>query len=202
MVAEARISNGQMLHLAEFMHTRFEELYDMLPAPIGRRSIGSARARRWFSPVIGRDRTVTTTRIGGFMLLYLLARLRPLRRHTYRFALEQDRIEAWMANAVNAGRIDAALGLEIIRCHRLVKGYGDTHARGLHNFGAVMQVLPDLIGRRDAAQLLHGLRDAALSDDEGRNLSKALAAIVPRQHQPHQSGVVTEGGPGRCRSDE
>lgn len=177
VVAEARVGTGQMLHVTEFMHPRFEELCDMLPAAIGRRLIGSARARRWLSPLLERDRTITTTKVGGFLLLYLLARLRRFRRGTHRFVLEQQRIEAWLASAINAARRDPALALEIIRCQRLVKGYGDTHARGLRNFSTIMQALHGLVGKQDASTVLGNLRAAALKGDEGRSLHKALAAV-------------------------
>lgn len=178
VVAEARVGAGQAIDVTEFMHPRFEEFCDLMPAGIGRRLIGSARARRWIAPLLERDRTVTTTRLGGFLLLYLLARLRRFRRGTYRFTVEQARIQAWLASAVNAARHDPALGVEIIRCQRLVKGYGDTHTRGLRSFGQIMALLPGLVARHDAAATMQALRDAALKDDEGLALRVAWAELV------------------------
>lgn len=175
---EVGTSADQMLEVSEFMHPRFEELCDTLPAAIGRRLIGSRRARRWLSPLIERDRTITTTRIGGFLLLFALARLRRFRRGTYRFGIEQARIEAWLASAVHSAARDPALALEIMRCQRLVKGYGDTHARGLRSFERIMQCLPLLAERSDAAAVVLALRTAALKDDEGRALNAACAELV------------------------
>ena len=177
VLTEARGKPDQIVHVSEFMHPRFEELCDTLPRWLGARAIASNRARRWIAPLLERDRTIATSGMGGFLLLYLIARIRRWRRGTYRFAIEQARIEAWLATALNAARTDLAFGVEVIRCQRLVKGYGDTHARGMHNFAAIMRMLPSLVGRSDVAPTVRGLREAALKDDEGRALAKAITAL-------------------------
>jgi indolepyruvate ferredoxin oxidoreductase, beta subunit len=76
-----------------------------------------------------------------------------------------------------AACVDWALATQIAECQNLVKGYGDTHARGLRNFEAVMRALATLNGRHDAAQTLQSLREAALSDESGEPLRKALAQL-------------------------
>lgn len=177
VLEETRAQDEHIVHVTEFMHPRFEEFCDMMPNWLGRRLAGSDRARSWISALIERDRTITTSRPAGFMMLYLLARLRRFRRGTYRFANEAERIDAWLASALNAARSNAALGLEIIRCQRLVKGYGDTHARGLHSFATIMRLLPVLATRGEGADAVRRLREAALKDDEGRALSKAVANL-------------------------
>ncbi len=176
VVEEIRAGDDKIVRVTEFMHPRFEELCDTLPASLGRRLIGSPRARRWIAPLLERDRTITTSGIPGFLLLYGLARLRRFRRGTFRFAIEQERIDAWLATALNAARGDLALAVEVIRCQRLVKGYGDTHARGMHNFAAIMRLLPELASRSDGAAAVRALCEAALKDDEGRTLARAIAA--------------------------
>ncbi len=177
VLEESRATPDKVVQITEFMHPRFEELCDMLPAWIGRRLIDSDRAKAFIAPLLERDRTVRTTGIFGFLLLYAIARLRSFRRGTYRFAQEHERIEAWLASALNAARGDLALATEIIRCQRLVKGYGDTHARGLHNFAAIMRVLPLLASSADGAQTVRTLREAALKDDEGHALAQAMARL-------------------------
>ena len=84
---------------------------------------------------------------------------------------------AWLASALNASRSDANLAVEIIRCQRLVKGYGDTHARGLHNFATIMRSLPDLVQRPHSPAIVKALREAALKDDEGRALARAIVDL-------------------------
>lgn len=177
VLVEARGRPEHVVDVTEYMHPRFEELCDMLPWKLGQRLIASDRARRIIAPLLERDRTITTSRVGGFLLLHTIARLRRWRRGTLRYRLEQDRIMGWLASALNAARSDAELALEIIRCQRLVKGYGDTHARGMHNFATIMRALPALVNRPRSAAIVRTLREAALKDDEGRALARALAEL-------------------------
>ena len=163
--------------MTEFLHPRFEEFCDTMPSWLGRRLAQSDRAKARISPLLERDRKITTSKPMGFLVLFLLARLRRFRRGTYRFVIEAERIDAWLASALNAARTNPALALEVVRCQRLVKGYGDTHARGLHNFATVMRMLPVLVTRGEGAEALRRLRDAALKDDEGRALTKAISDL-------------------------
>lgn len=174
---DVRARPGQIVHVTEFLHPRFEEFCDTMPNWIGRRLAQSDRAKARISPLLERDRKITTSKPMGFLVLFLLARLRRFRRGTYRFATEAERIDAWLASALNAARTNPALALEVIRCQRLVKGYGDTHARGLHNFAAIMRMLPVLAARGEGADSMRQLRAAALKDDEGRALSKAVSDL-------------------------
>jgi indolepyruvate ferredoxin oxidoreductase beta subunit len=177
VLVEARGWPEQIVDVTEYMHPRFEELCDTLPWRLGQRLLASDRARRLVAPLLERDRTITTSRLGGFLLLHGIARLRRWRRGTLRYRLEQDRIMGWLASALNAARKDGELAVEIIRCQRLVKGYGDTHARGLHNFATIMRSLPNLVRRPGAATIVRTLREAALKDDEGRALARAVAEL-------------------------
>ena len=110
VVAETRARPDMLVEVTEFMHPRFEELCDTLPDRLGARLLASDRARRWIAPLLERDRTVTTSRLGGFLLLWTIARLRRFRRGTHRFAVEEGRIEAWLASALNAARRDPGAG--------------------------------------------------------------------------------------------
>jgi indolepyruvate ferredoxin oxidoreductase beta subunit len=123
-----------------------------------------------------RGRHIETTAISGFLLLRSIAALRRFRRHTLRFVEEQQRIEAWLASVAAIAAQDRALALEVARCQRLVKGYGDTHARGWTNFRRLMLEVDRLVGKPDAAARLAMLCDAALADENGQALAKALEA--------------------------
>ena len=72
---------------------------------------------------------------------------------------------------------DPELAIAIAECQRLVKGYGDTHARGTANYTALIAQLPTLRGRPDAAATLRRLRDAALADEQGSQLAAAIAGL-------------------------
>jgi indolepyruvate ferredoxin oxidoreductase beta subunit len=68
------------------------------------------------------------------------------------------------------------LALELARSQRLVKGYGDTHARGWRSFERLVAELPSLEARPDGAARLVALAGAALADDTGQALDRMLAS--------------------------
>ena len=175
--AEVRADAGQIVHVTEFMHPRLEELGATFPRGLGRAILGSGLARRLLTPLVDRPRTVTTSRLGGFLLLWGLARLRRFRPGSLRYVREQALIEAWLARAVDAARSDYDLGVQILGLQRLVKGYGDTHANGLRSFGRIMAAAEGLEGRRGAAEAVAALRAAALKEEDGRALDTALAVL-------------------------
>jgi indolepyruvate ferredoxin oxidoreductase beta subunit len=57
-------------------------------------------------------------------------------------------------------------------CQSLVKGYGDTHARGMRSFQAIMA---EVDGGAATAERVRALRAAALADEAGTALQAALA---------------------------
>ena len=175
---EVRAAPEQVVYVTEFMHPRFQELCDTLPAAWGRRLGRSDRAARLLGPLFRRGRHVNTAKLSGFIPLYLLARLRRFRRGTLRYRVEQERIEAWLARiAAGTGRYE--LAVEIAECQRLIKGYGDTHARGLKSYDTIMQFVDRGAGRADLAAAVRRLRSAALADEEGRALDSALHELEP-----------------------
>lgn len=175
VAAEVRVQPGQVLSFSEFMHPRLQEIADTLPAGVGRWLLQSGAPRRWVERVAGRGRVVDTSSLGGFLLLWTLAGLRRWRRGMLRYQVEQQRIEAWLADVRAAlQRGDAALAAEIVRCQRLVKGYGDTHERGLANFERLRRAW----SRRPLpAATLAELRSAALADEQGQVLAAALQRL-------------------------
>lgn len=172
--AEVRAKPEQVLRVTEFMHPRVEEIADTLPAAWGRRLLGSALMRGWVERLTRKGRRIETTSASGYLLLRFVASLRRRRPETLRYATEQARIEEWLERIARAKAQDTALGVEIARCQRLVKGYGDTHARGWANFCTLMDQADRLAGEARAAARLAALREAALADEHGQALAKAL----------------------------
>jgi len=86
-----------------------------------------------------------------------------------RYQTEQARIEAWL-DLVRSAEPDAAL--ELVKCQRLIKGYGDTFERGLHNF---TQIVERYRAGGLTASGIARLREAALADENGDALQTALA---------------------------
>ena len=119
----------------------------------------------------------------------MLAKLRPLRPFGHRYKQEQKAIEAWLALIIEAARQSTELALEVTECARLIKGYGDTHARGTANYAAIEAcvIRPALAGHiplAQAADAVASARTAALVDPEGESLAKCLAAIEGQASLP------------------
>ncbi|MQM38108.1 hypothetical protein KBTX_02113 [wastewater metagenome] len=174
---EVRAGDDQLVYVTEFMHPRIEEICDTLPAPLGRLLLNSPRLQRPLEPFTRKGRHVRTATLSGFMLLWTVSRMRRWRRSTLRFREEMARIEAWLGRIHQTVAPDYALAVEIARCQRLVKGYGDTHARGLSNFNTIMGVIDGYDGDEEPAAVVRRLREAALADEQGEKLAAAVAAL-------------------------
>ena len=175
---EVRAAPGQIVHVSEFMHPRFQEFCETMPATLGLWLSRSTTAARVSAPLFRRGRQVSTGKIGGFIALYLLAGLRRWRRG---YAALSSRASAYrrVACADTRKRRHAYdLAVEIAECQRLVKGYGDTHERGLANFERIMQFIDRAAGRAGLAAQVRRLRSAALADEDGREFDTALEELA------------------------
>jgi len=171
--AEVRAGAGQVLAIDEYLHPRVQEIAETLPASIGRRLERDGWLRRVVERSTQRGRVVTTSSLAGFLMLYAVAAMKRWRRTTTRFAVEDAAIEAWLARIAAAAAISPELAVEIARCQRLVKGYSDTHERGVRNFETVMAAV-QRGGATLAPATVRELRDAALADEHGQGLALAL----------------------------
>ena len=82
----------------------------------------------------------------------------------------------WLAEIRRLAATQPALALELARTQRLVKGYGDTHARGWHNFSRLLEAVPRLESDPAGARRLGELAAAALADESGQALDRMLAS--------------------------
>ncbi|UUZ70021.1 indolepyruvate oxidoreductase subunit beta family protein [Polaromonas sp. P2-4] len=124
---EVKLTDTQHLGINEFLHPRIEEIADTLPAGLGRWLLATPWARACVEPFTRKGRIVQTSSIRGYLLLYTIAALRPLRPRSLRFQVEHQRINDWLASIQHLAPSHPALALEVARSQRLVKGYGDTH---------------------------------------------------------------------------
>jgi indolepyruvate ferredoxin oxidoreductase beta subunit len=173
---EVRAPSSQLLGLTEFMKPRVEEIAGTLPASVGRWILGSSRVRGWLARITP-GRQVRTSTVSGFVLLYGLARLRRWRRGTLRYQEENARIEDWLARITRVAADNYPLAVELARAQRLVKGYGDTHAHGWGSYSRLLEQLPLLVPRSDGGAQFAALAQAALADEEGHALGRALASL-------------------------
>jgi indolepyruvate ferredoxin oxidoreductase beta subunit len=170
---EVRAGDAQVLAIDEYLHPRVQEIAETLPASIGRWLEKPGWLRRRVENATERGRVVTTSSVGGFLALYAVAAMKRWRRSTTRYAAENAAIEAWLARIAATAAHDPELAAEVARCQRLVKGYSDTHERGVRNYETVMAAV-DRAGAALAPATLRELRDAALADEHGTQLKAAL----------------------------
>ncbi|TMJ86809.1 MAG: indolepyruvate oxidoreductase subunit beta family protein [Alphaproteobacteria bacterium] len=187
---EVRIEDGQILEIAEFFHPRTQEIADTLPAPLGDWLMRTPWARRLVDRATRKGKVVKTTSVGGFLLLYTLAKLKRLRRRSLRFAAEQAALAKWLDLVAATARADYPLAVQVARMRGLVKGYGDTHARGEAKFGTLAALIPRLRGRSDAAATLDTLIKAALADEDGQALDKAMAGLSAAEPMSKASSML------------
>jgi indolepyruvate ferredoxin oxidoreductase beta subunit len=121
-----------------------------------------------------KGRIVTTSSLGGFLMLYTVAGMKRWRRTTTRYATENAAIEAWLACIGETAALNPELAVEVARCQRLVKGYSDTHERGVRNYETLMAAVARA-GAQLAPATLRELREAALADEHGAALKGLLA---------------------------
>lgn len=174
---EVIVKDGQVLMLTEYFHPRFEEFTTTLPRSIGQRLQKSTRLKAFYTKHFDKGRRIRTDSLRGFLMLWAVSSLRPIRRKLLRHDQEMAHVDAWFTTVLAEAKTDPALAQELLTNYRLIKGYSDTHSRGLSKFARVMGALDLLKGRSDAADWMRRLRTAALDDVEGKSLEGALATI-------------------------
>jgi indolepyruvate ferredoxin oxidoreductase beta subunit len=175
---EVGVKQDQILYMTEYMHPRMDEVCGTLPKGLGLWIESRPKVFAWLDRRINKGRRVQTGTLFWFIVLYTLAALRRTRRGTLRHLRENAHREAWLASATSLLRHNYDLAVEVINNRRLVKGYSDTHARGLSKFDRVMSALPSLSQRPDGAAWMKRLRQAALLDEDGIALDGALKTVA------------------------
>jgi indolepyruvate ferredoxin oxidoreductase beta subunit len=174
---EAGVRDDQVIHTTEYMHPRMEEVAGLMPERLGLWLEARPRLFRALDRVVNRGRRVRTDTLFWFLGLYVVSGLKPRRLRSLRHARERAHLEAWLARAVALAPTDYDLAVGVLKARRLVKGYSDTHARGLSKFDRVMATVPLLAGRDDGAAWLDRLVRAALMDEEGTALDGAIRTV-------------------------
>jgi indolepyruvate ferredoxin oxidoreductase beta subunit len=171
---ENSVGAGQIVYTTEYMHPRLEEVAGTMPAPLGRFLESNPALFGW---LFRKGRRVRSGTIHWFLMLYVLAALKPIRRTTLRHQREMTHLDQWLTLAAARVPENYDLAVEIINTRRLVKGYSDTHARGVSKFDRVIGAVPLLAPRPDGALWMRRLRDAALMDENGIALDGALKTV-------------------------
>ena len=174
---EMKVKDGNLLHLTEYFHPQAAEISGMMPAAMGARwqadPARMARLNRWFD----KGRRLRSDSLTAYLMLYVLGGMKGWRRRTLRHRQEQEHLQAWLDTAMSYRAANYDLAVEVLRCRRLVKGYSDTHSRGLSKFDRVLEGIALVANRSDAADWARRLREAALKDEEGKELDGAIQTI-------------------------
>jgi indolepyruvate ferredoxin oxidoreductase beta subunit len=171
---ETHASPSQLIEINEFLSPQPQEIADLLPLKLGQWLLGNDFVKDLIIRATKGGKIIHTNSLHGFVMLYALARLRIFRRASLRFHIEQQRIRGWLAAISSIVKEDYALAVEVAECGQLIKGYADTHTLGARNLHTLLEHLPRIRGAAAPAYELRQLRKAALSDDTGSALAKAL----------------------------
>jgi indolepyruvate ferredoxin oxidoreductase, beta subunit len=175
---EVAAAEDTLVATTEYFHPRADELCGALPKRWGEWIESRPAIFKALDRVVNRGRRIRTNTVTGYLALAAVASLRSRRRGSLRHAREAAHREAWLTLAAQVLETNYALGVEVLACRRLVKGYSDTHARGLSKFDRVMSAAPALAKREDGAAWLDRLRRAALADEDGTGLDGMLKTVA------------------------
>jgi indolepyruvate ferredoxin oxidoreductase beta subunit len=182
---ELGMEDNAPFHVAEYLKPGINEICDVLPALTARPLLWLSRHVGWLRRMNVGMRLRSTT-VWGYSRLWLLAKMRRLRRLTWRYVIEQRGIEEWLGFVGRAEESEPALAREIVLLSGLIKGYSDTARRGRAAYQRILDELvsPILDGELtpdDPAALVAEARRQALADPEG---TAAEAETVPAAVQP------------------
>jgi indolepyruvate ferredoxin oxidoreductase beta subunit len=176
-----------LIEVTDYLKPDLDEIYGILPhrlvAPFARWA-----ERRWprGRPTLAQH--VRTTTVTGYLRLWVLARCRRLRPHSYRAHEEHGRIDRWLDAVSRGSAADPALGHELARAAQLVKGYGDVRRRMVKVFADLLDVSLDVAEVEAgggacpiAAALACRYRTLVLGGPEGEGEARSLAAMI-REH--------------------
>jgi len=175
---DSRSEEKQLVRIHEYLHPSVQEIADILPNRLGERLLRSKVGSDLIHGYTGNGRILETTSVGGFLTLYFISGRRKRRRGSLRFHREHARIREWLNLIVETAKQNYPLAIEVAQLPRLIKGYGETHQRGMKSYETLLATLSSLRGRADGDAILRRLRDAALADDTGKQLADALQAVA------------------------
>jgi indolepyruvate ferredoxin oxidoreductase beta subunit len=175
------VKPGEPFNIVDFLKPGVEEFSQLLPPALARRVLSLSERYGWLARLHW-GMEINSASVTGFLRFWMLAKLKLWRRRSFRYQQEQAAIAHWLTLIAEAAERSADLGLEVVECARLVKGYGDTLKRGMANFQAIeTRVLrPILLGHippQRGVDAIASARTAALVDPEGEGLAQCLAAI-------------------------
>lgn len=180
---EVGSNSSEPFEVLDFFKPGVREFADIMPPFIARAMLRLADRNATVAKTHVGMRIRTTT-ILGYLRVWMLAKLRPWRRRTYRYQIEQRAIESWLSLVSRAcERGGTPLAREVVELARLIKGYGETHERGSGNYARIVELLVEPALNQttvleDAPAAIRAAREAALADPEGKSLDATIARVL------------------------
>ena len=174
---EVGADDSHVVKVTEYVHPGAAEFISMMPKRLGHFVAGRPSLIKRIDRWVNRGRRIRSDSLRGFLIFYLLAGMQRWRISLYRHSTEMAHIESWLGAATERLPYDYAHAVSILRVRRLIKGYSDTHARGLGKFDRVMMGAALLAGHPDASEWTERLIETALRDVEGVALDGALKTV-------------------------
>jgi indolepyruvate ferredoxin oxidoreductase beta subunit len=182
--AEAR-ADGAEIEITDYLKPDLDEIWGILPrrlvAPFARWALA-----RWphGRPTLGQH--VRTTTVSGFLRVFLLTRLKPLRPVSWRAHEEHARMERWLEGVRRAAARDETLACEVAQLAQVVKGYGDVRRRLVAVFDVALEAAlrvseAEVRAGGDASlstTLASRLRALVLEGPDGESRAEALATAL------------------------
>ncbi|MEM8496797.1 MAG: indolepyruvate oxidoreductase subunit beta family protein [Pseudomonadota bacterium] len=168
---EVGADQTSIMYVTEFFKPRPEEMCAIMPAALGKRILASKLGYKVLTTFSGGKQLRTNT-IGVFLALKFLAGMRKFRRGSLGFQHEHKMIDSWLDAIKTAAGRDVRLAIELAKCGRLVKGYGDTR----HRTSEQTQKIVDHANctKTNDPDEIAKLLAAALADDSNTAFGKAM----------------------------
>lgn len=170
---EVRLGDDQMITVTEFLKPGAYEFASLMPPFLGRGFL-------WLTERTGlRHRMniamhVRTTSVSGYLPMWFLSKLKHWRRRTLRHAEEQARIEGWLEALTTSLSVSADVAQMVARSAKMVRGYSDTHARGVAKHARLLERLEVCLASPDPVAAFRPLFDAAMTDPDGDSLERLI----------------------------
>ena len=176
---EAQAAPTDLVHVTEHFKPGVDEIASILPAAWGRRLLAWAEQKPGRARHVGLH--IRSTSLWGYLMLRAMARLRPWRRASLRFAEEHAAIDGWWAALSALAPQSPAMGQALAQLPQVLKGYGDTQRRGREHYERLWSqwVAPALAGQMPLDEAAAQLRQALQA-----TLAKPDAPAAKTKEQP------------------
>ena len=187
--SEANASAQDVVRVVEHFKPGLDEVAAVLPQALGQRLLSWSQNRQRKNLHMAMH--IRSSSIWGYLMLRALARLRPWRRNSLRYAQEHATLHIWWQTMCAVLPRAPAFANVLAELPQVLKGYGDTQARGRLNYERLWQthVQPALAGninmQEAAQQLQKALQDTLADPEEKLNKSyQGKPVLWLKQNQP------------------